>query len=184
MSPRRAAPLTLEFVLLGLLADSPAHGYELHQKLCSLQPLSLVWNVGQAQLYALLDKLAGQELLSRKALPGNGHPDRVRYSLTAAGQSRFASWLAEPVLHARDLRQEFLAKLYFARRNGSALDLIARQRAACLAWVNSLNAQYDALNPGQLDERLVFAFRLRQVQALLDWLEDAEKWVGDEQPPA
>jgi len=184
MSPRRAAPLTLEFVLLGLLAESPAHGYELHQKLRKLQPLALVWNVGQAQLYALLDKLASQGLLAGEVFPGEHHPDRMRFCLTAAGQSRFASWLAEPVLHARDLRQEFLAKLYFARRHGCAPDLIARQRAACLAWVNSLNAQYDALNPGQLDERLVFAFRQRQVRALLDWLEDAEKWVGDEQPPA
>ena len=184
MSPRRAAPLTLEFVLLGLLAESPAHGYELHQKLRKLQPLALVWNVGQAQLYALLDKLAGQGLLSGEVFPGEHRPDRMRYSLTPAGQSRFAGWLSEPVPHARDLRQEFLAKLYFARRKGGGPDLIARQRAACLAWLDSLNAQYGALNPGQLDERLVFAFRLRQVRALLDWLEDAEKWVGDEQPPA
>jgi len=87
MSPRRAAPLTLEFVLLGLLAESPAHGYELHQKLRKLQPLALVWNVGQAQLYALLDKLAGQGLLSGEVFPGEHRPDRMRYSLLRPGKA-------------------------------------------------------------------------------------------------
>lgn len=180
MSPRRAAPLTLEFVLLGLLSEAPAHGYELHQKLHTLRPLALVWNIGQPQLYALLDKLSGQGLLSSEVLPGEGRPDRVRYALTGQGQTRFAGWRTAPVQHARDMRQEFLAKLYFARRTGSAQELIARQRATCHAWLDSLNNQLAALTPGQPDERLVFDFRLRQVRALLDWLDQAAEWTSHE----
>lgn len=180
MCPRRAAPLTLEFVLLGLLMESPAHGYELHQKLHTLQPLSQVWKVGQPQLYALLDKLAGQNLLAGRLLPGEGHPDRQRYSLTETGRKRFADWCAAPVPHARDMRQEFLAKLYFARRTGDARALIKRQRAACRNWLNSLSEQNQALTSHQMDDRLVFDFRLRQVQALLDWLDQAAEWMDDE----
>lgn len=180
MSPRRAAPLTLEFVLLGLLSESPAHGYELHQKLRTLQPLSLVWKVGQPQLYALLDKLAGQDLLAGELFSGEGHPNRQRYYLTKTGCKRFADWCAAPVPHARDMRQEFLAKLYFARRTGNALALIERQRAACQNWLDSLNEQNQALAPHQVDDRLVFDFRLRQVQSLLDWLDQAAEWMVDE----
>ncbi len=180
MSPRAAAPLTLEFVLLGLLAEKPAHGYELFQQLHSLRPLALVWNVGQPQLYALLDKLERQGLLNGELLAGEGHPDRKQLHLTETGHRRFAAWYPSPVPHARDMRQEFLARLYFARRLGGAQALLASQRETCLGWLDSLTGQLAALTADRLDERLTFSFRIHQVQALLSWLEQAAEWIGDE----
>lgn len=180
MSPRVAAPLTLEYVLLGLLSEKPAHGYELHQKLGSLRPLSQVWNIGQPQVYALLDKLERQGLLSGEVLPGDGRPDRRQLHITAAGRQRFEAWRLAPVQHARDMRQEFLAKLYFSRRMGSASELLAAQRETCLGWLANLSRQSDALPAEQMDERLVFSFRISQVQALIAWLQQAAEWIRDE----
>lgn len=180
MSPRSAAPLTLEFVLLGLVAETPAHGYELYQALHHLRPLSLVWNVGQPQLYALLDKLERQELLAGELLPGEGHPSRRQFHLTPSGRQRFDAWRSAPVDHGRDMRQEFLAKLFFARRAGQAQALIERQRATCSRWQARLNRQLEALSPDQVDERLVYSFRARQVQTLLEWLDQAAEWTRHE----
>lgn len=180
MSPRTAAPLTLEFVLLGLIAETPAHGYELYQKICCLRPLSLVWNIGQSQLYALLDKLERQALISVESLPGEGHPGRRQFQLTTSGQQFLEAWRAAPVKHSRDMRQEFLAKLYFARRVGQTQALLERQRQTCLGWLGNLNRQFAALNPDQVDERLVFNFRIRQVEALLAWLDQAAEWTQHE----
>lgn len=180
MSPRSAAPLTLEFVLLGLVAETPAHGYEIYQQLRHLRPLSLVWNIGQPQLYALLDKLERQELLKVELLPGEGHPDRRQFHLTASGRQRFDAWRSAPVEHGRDMRQEFLAKLYFSRRAGEDRALIERQRTTCTGWLENLNRQLAALNPDQIDERLVLSFRSLQVEALLAWLDQAAEWTQHE----
>ncbi len=178
MSPRSASPLTLEFILLGLVSDKPAHGYELQQELRSLQSLSQVWHLGQPQLYAILDKLERQGLLSGELQAGEGRPDRKVLSLTLAGRQMFDAWLSTPVEHPRDMRQEFLAKLFFARRVGIARELIAWQQEASQKWLEGLNRKIEMLTPEQVDERLVFQLRVLQVKALLEWLDQAVEWVG------
>ncbi len=184
MSPRRAAPLTLEFILLGLVSEKPAHGYEIHQELQNLVPFAQVWNIHQPQLYALLDKLESQGLLASELLPGEGRPDRKQLQITPSGRQRFETWRAMPVAHAFEMRQEFLAKLYFARRSGEARALLERQRGTCQRWLDNLNRQFDLLKAGQLDERLLFEFRILQVKALLEWLDQAAEWICHGQPPA
>ncbi len=178
MSPRSASPLTLEFILLGLVSKKPAHGYELQQELRSLQSLSQVWHIGQPQLYALLDKLERQGLLTGELQPGEGRPDRKVLRLTPAGRQMFDAWLSTPVEHPRDMRQEFLAKLFFARRAGFANALIAWQRELCQKWLDNWTREFEKLHPDQVDERLVFQLRILQVKALLEWLDQAVKWVG------
>lgn len=177
MSPRSATPLTLEFILLGLVSEKPAHGYELHQKLITLQPLSQVWRIGQPQSYALLDKLERQGLLASQLQPGEGRPDRKMLDLTPAGRQCFDSWRLTPVKHARDMRQEFLAKLYFARRMGNARTLLAGQREICQGWLDHLEGGFEKLHPDQVDERLVFNFRILQVKALIEWLNQVAEWL-------
>jgi DNA-binding PadR family transcriptional regulator len=180
MSPRSAAPLTLEFVLLGLVAESPAHGYELYQQLQNLPPLSQVWSIGQPQLYALLDKLQRQGLLFGELQPGDRHPDRVQLQLTETGRQRFDAWRTSPVAHARDMRQEFFGKLYFAHHLGGVDALIERQRETCQGWLESLTRQFNELASDRVDERLMFSFRIFQVQALINWLDQAVDWTSHE----
>lgn len=184
MSPRRAAPLTLEFILLGLVSEKPIHGYEIHQELQRLVPFSQVWNLHLPQLYALLDKLESQGLLVGELLPGEGRPDRKQLQITPSGRQRFETWRSTPVAHAFEMRQEFLAKLYFARRSGEAQALLESQRETCQRWLASLSRQFDLLKADQLDERLLFEFRILQVKALLEWLDQAAEWVCHGQSPA
>lgn len=171
--PRHQAPLSLEYILLGLLDQNPAHGYDLYKKTIHLEGISLVWRIKQSQLYALLDKLEMGGLLKSTFLPGEAYPLRKEYQITASGKEAFCTWRASPVKHGRDMRQEFLAKLYFAHQAGleAGLELIEAQKQVCQEWVNDLQSRYSIQKDGKLYERMVFQYRLSQTMAMLEWLE-------------
>jgi hypothetical protein len=93
--------------------------------------------------------------------------------LTLAGEAAFAAWVATPVRHGRDFRLEFLAKLFFAERDGpvAVADLIARQQAECERWLSQLRAQVEELGGAQRFDRLVLQFRMSQIEAIIAWLD-------------
>ena len=183
MSPRPSAPLTLEFILLGLLDQQPMHGYDLHRALTSLQGLSLIWSVKQSRLYALLDKLEQSGYLESEMLPGEAHLLRKQFHLTEAGREALNRWMHSPVQHGREMRQDFLARLYFCKRSDrqAALRLIQEQREVCFSWQVSLEKQAipasdAAAGKGDDEfERLVYRFRSAQVKAMLEWLRDCQE---------
>ena len=174
MSPLPAAPLTIEWSLLGLLAEQPMHGYELHQRLAEAVGLGLVWRIKQSQLYALLARLEERGYLVSTLEPQEAHPPRKIYALTPAGEAALAAWMQTPVRHGRDFRLEFLAKVYFAQRRGedALLALLRAQKAACQSWLENLQATAGAHPPASYEE-LVRRFRLGQIQAMLQWLDES-----------
>ena len=174
MSPLPAAPLTIEWSLLGLLAEQPMHGYELHQRLAEAAGLGLVWRIKQSQLYALLARLEKRGYLVSTLEPQEAHPPRKVYALTPAGEAALAAWVQTPVRHGRDFRLEFLAKVYFAQRRGEdvLLALLHAQKAACQSWLENLQATAGAHPPASYEE-LVRRFRLGQIQAMLQWLDES-----------
>jgi len=177
MSPRSSAPLTHEFILLGLLEERPMHGYDLFRALQGLEGLALIWRIKQSMLYALLDKLEGQAYVEYKMLPGGAHPPRKEYRPTQTGRAAFHAWRQAPVEHAHEMRQEFLARLFFARNVNaqSALDLIDCQQERCRAWQARLLDEFAALGGAPSFERFVFSFRVQQVEGILAWLDQVRQ---------
>ncbi len=177
MSPRRSAPLTLEYVLLGLLARQPMHGYDLFKEITSHEEIALVWSIKQSQLYALLDKLEERGLLVSALIPGETHPDRKEFRPTQEGHKAFTYWMQSPVHHGRDMRQEFLARLYFAIQNGKefACELVRQQRKVCQSWQSRLERQFQALEDQNQYARFIYHDRLGQIIAMQEWLEMCEK---------
>ncbi len=177
MSPRPSSPLALEYVLLGLLDRQPMHGYDLYKEIISRPEIALVWSIKQSQLYALLDKLEERGLLVSALIPGEAHPDRKEFRPTADGHKAFRYWMQSPVHHGRDMRQEFLARLYFAAQNGekSTVELLSQQRQVCQSWKSRLERQFGALEGPNQFARLIFSYRMGQIDAMLDWLETCSK---------
>ncbi|MFN2282404.1 MAG: PadR family transcriptional regulator [Anaerolineales bacterium] len=171
--------VTLEYILLGLLRDSPDHGYALFERVQETPELSLIWRVKRSKLYYLLDKLAGEELLSLSIRSQESSPDRKIYQLTAKGQSAFEAWLEEPVLAFRDVRIEFLSKLYFALLAGreTALELIDKQHEVCRGWLESLKAERDQEAEIVFISQQVYQFRIGQISAMITWLEDCRDQI-------
>ncbi len=173
MSPMVRLPLTLEHALLGLLREQPRHGYDLYQRLSDPAGLGLIWRLKQSQLYALLAKLEAEGYLTATLKPQEARPTRRIYRLTPAGRAAYLAWVRSPVPHGRQLRQEFLAKLYFARREGSPLEaeLITRQQELCRGWLAAQRALSDQRGAAGSFAWLVSEYRLGQIEAMLAWLD-------------
>ena len=172
MSPRRQSPLTLEYILLGIIARSPIHGYNIYKELNRLDGIGMVWQIKQSQLYALLDKLETQDLIHATRLETDSYPPRKEYQLTPQGITEFDHWRSSPVTHPRDLRQEFLARLYFARQAGPQVTqlLLEKQETLAIRWQAETQVELSDLSPDQDYERAVLLFRLRQIEASIDSL--------------
>lgn len=171
--PRAKDPLVLEYALLGFIQAEPIHAYEIHQRLEQTEMLRLVWRLKQRQLYALLERLEAAGYLESTTELQENRPPRRMLHLTPSGATAFQHWLATPVEHGRDFRQEFMAKLYFARAEGSATvtALIDRQRAVCQRQLAIFQKQQDSIPPARVLDLLVLQFRLGQMQAILAWLD-------------
>ena len=171
MSPRPVLPLRLEYVLLGLIRRDSTYGYELLHLCNDPHGIGLIWRVKPGPLYAALEKLEQHGYLTSALIPGDGSPIRKEYRITPAGKQLFEGWMITPLKAARDFRQDFLAKMYFAAdfESEDLKDLIDQQKKQCLRWRTSLEQQ---LLSGNEFEKLVFTFRIRQIKFVMQWLAD------------
>lgn len=165
-----------ENVLLGLLKQKSMHGYELHKSLNALAAGGSVWRIKQANLYALLDGLEQDSLIKGEIVPAEVGLPRKVYNLTERGGEVLNRWISEPVLRPRDLRWDFLMRLYFARLEGraAAQTLLERQREAILDWKLDLDAASTVAENSDPYQQVVLAYRCSQTQAALDWLDWCE----------
>lgn len=172
MSPKTSNPLTIELGLLGYLRPGPLHGYEIHQRLLQLDGPGMVWRIKQAHLYALLGKLEEIGLIQSTLQAQETRPNRRVYRLTEAGQDAYWKWVTAPVSTPRQIRQEFMVKLYFAHRENQeiATALIENQLSVCQGWLENHQEQLNA-TPGESFSRSVYQYRLGQIQAASGWLE-------------
>jgi DNA-binding PadR family transcriptional regulator len=173
MSPNIQQSLSIEFSLLGFLRQKPLHGYQIYQQLSDPSGLGLVWRIKQSQLYALLSRLEGEGYITAELEPQDARPTRKVYRLTERGKIAYEEWVQSPVPMPRRIRQEFLAKLYFARQDGPKIStrLIGSQRAVCQSWLADLTAKKPSPESGSMQMYLIYQYRLHHVGAILDWLE-------------
>ncbi len=186
--------LPAEHALLGLLAlaGGTAHGYDLARQFRRGRPLGDVIRLEPSMLYKHLKKLARLGWLRVTVATQVSRPARQVCHLTPAGEAELQRWLAEPVVRTREVRLEFLVKLYFAWRLDPALAarLATEQRAVVLQLAESLAHQLDPLPSETSDadasdddavfRRLVLELRLDQTRGITAWLDHvADTFVAD-----
>lgn len=172
-----------EYALLGLLWDAPRHGYELHRAFATDQELGTICRLEQSQLYAFLKKLEHLGYLEGYLEPQEGRPPRRVFRLTEPGRQVFRRWIEAPVPRPREVRLQFLLKLYFARHFGQdlVLHLITRQIEACQTFLKQMDkAQEPARAGAETDPKELIPFqdfrftvhqaRIRQIEATIGWL--------------
>lgn len=175
-----ATPLTVEHALLGFVYEQPSYGYEIYQQLSTPGELWQVWRMKQSQLYALLTKLEDAGYLVATLQAQDARPPRKVYALTKQGRAVYDHWLSTPVPHGRQMRLEFLTKLYFAQRQHPARLhlLIEEQTNACQQWLAEL--QRNATSDAPFFTVAVQQFRLQQVESFLAWLESCQQALAGE----
>ncbi|MBZ0275410.1 MAG: PadR family transcriptional regulator [Anaerolineae bacterium] len=162
-------------VILGLLAGSVNHGYQLLEYFREGAPLGQIWSLSTSQLYSILKRLEHREEIDGREFFPEGAPPRTEYWLTPSGQQHFNLWLHDPFPSAstRHIRTEFLSRLFLARRlNIPVKPLIESQRTAVLARRQQLIAQHDQTPSGvpYLARDLV----IRELGVILEWLDQCE----------
>jgi DNA-binding PadR family transcriptional regulator len=171
--------LSPEYVLLGLLAQGPAHGYELHQKLTI--DLHQVWNLSQSQIYNILNRLEGKGFIRGRIQEQEKLPAKRLFELTAAGQERFEGWMSAPSrLSVRAIRVEFTTRLYFALKIKPELaqEIIAGQIAETQNGLERLNLTQSSIPEDQIFNRLGLDLRIRQLGSILDWLDSCRAKIS------
>lgn len=162
--------MAVEQTLLGLLAGRPRHGYDLAREFSDGTTLGDIVHLESGMLYAHLKKLQKEGWVAAEMEPQTSRPPRRIFSLTADGEAELDRWLAEPVSKTRDIRLDFLLKLYTARtlRPQLAEQLIRSQGEVFETFAQSLQTQID--NEEDDFRKLVLEMRLAQNLALLNWL--------------
>jgi DNA-binding PadR family transcriptional regulator len=174
--------MPLHHAVLALLADKPAHGYEL--KSSFEQAVGDQWgglNIGH--LYQILDRLSRDGLIESERQPQPVKPDRVVHHLTAGGRTELERWLSEPSARQRGYRDDFFLKLMAAAqaKDQQTLDgVLRRQRAHLLRELRGLS-EARTQSPSDVVGLLITAAELH-VRADLGVVDAAEQTLALTRP--
>ena len=164
-----------EYAVLGLLRQRPAYGYELKQQLSRGQGLARVCPIEPSMIYAILKSLSGLELIDG-VWDNSVYPPRAVYTATAEGEAEFLRWLRRPVGRMREVRLDFLVKLYFAMAEDSdlALELVAGQIDHCCAYAEEIERELEAAEPGSFDA-IALGSKASAARITLEWLQQSQR---------
>ena len=174
---RMSAPKRSPFaapVVIGLLLIEPRHGYALFSQIQS--DLRDVWHVAMNRLYKLLDEMEADGLIAGRAERVGLRPARRVYRGTAKGKRLFERWMHEPSGRMSEMRTDFPPKLYFAMQHGpqDVAQLVQVQRGACQRELERMASRQKDIGLAGGYRDLVYDFRLRQIRAILEWLDECE----------
>ncbi len=169
--PRVKPSLSIaHYALLGLLLLQPAHGYELLRRLRGETGAGRIVPLKPATLYATLHELNAQGLIAGFAVAAT-YPPRTFFEPTPSGRERFLDWLAEPVHRIREVRSDFLLKVYFAGKLSAdaGLGLLEKQLTLLEEYAHNLAAEMSAYSQESF-EHLVAESKLTAAESTLAWL--------------
>lgn len=177
-NPHHSGTLSPEMALLGQLYGSPGHGYDLHRKV--ITELGHVWHLSQSQAYAILKRLEAQGDISAEEIPQEKLPPRQLLHMTQKGRERFLGWLETPSgSSTRVIRLEFVTRLYFLHqyRPEKLAQAFEHQKTEAKTHLQRLENIRAALPAEQIYNRMSLELRLKQLQSVLEWLDEYQEIV-------
>jgi len=156
-----------EWAVLGVIVDSPRHGYDIANELAGSTPTGDVWRVSRPATYRALDRLEALGLArSTHTEPGKSAPPRTVYAPTTKGVGALSAWLETPVPHLRDVRSALLLKLVL-------IDLLGGNRRRLVdAQRTAFEQQLDALLPVPAGDDPARMWRHHSAVAVAAFLDD------------
>jgi DNA-binding PadR family transcriptional regulator len=168
--------LSVRNAILGLLAQKPRHGYELHAAFSAVVGEE-TWDVKPAQVYTTLERLEESGLVQTKSDLGEGRePDRRIYAITQDGRDALKGWFDEgvPTEHQRD---EFFVKLMIGLVSGEAdpARIIQTQRSRLYQELHDATTHRDTYDPQmEMAQILLIDKTIMHLEADLRWLDMIE----------
>lgn len=168
--------MSVAHVLLGILSEGPAHGYDLKrvhdERFPGAKPLAF------GQVYASLGRLEKDGQVEVAETLRDGGPERTTYAITPLGRDELDAWLATAERAGPHPADDLVRKTVTALRLGAdAGGFLDRQRAVHLA---AMREQLD-LQDSTTDTaaRIVIDHAVCHLDAELRWLEAAAARVAD-----
>ena len=162
--------------LLTILTLGPAYGLQLHAELTSRAPHRGPVNVGQ--IYATLDRLGKQGLITSSGVTNDGLP---LYRLTAQGANAVNASRETAVVHTLPEWTEMLDQIIIESSIRPSTTT-ALARAYRVWWTDDLARVRSALENDEprSDVRLALLARQAQALAALDWLGSVTDALSDD----
>ncbi len=168
--------MSVRHAVLGLLAQRPRHGYELHAAFQALVGGAGQWDVKSAQIYTTLARLEQSGLVVEEGVEQDAGPEKRIYALTPSGRAALQAWFAGDVApdHQHD---EFFLKLMIGLASGMAdpYRMIHIQRSRLFQELHDVTEQRSQADPQrELARILLFDKAIMHLEADLRWLDMIE----------
>jgi len=128
-----------ELILLGLLKESPKHGYEIKKKI-----KEIFAGIDLKSIYYPLRALEKKGLVTKRATKTSRRPQRLVYALTARGQTRFKELLTHSLLNFKRPQFSLDLSLYFL--NYIKPDILKRRLRARMVVLKKLSKGLRQMN--------------------------------------
>lgn len=170
--------MSLPHLILGLLRESPASGYDL-RKLFD-ERISYFWTTEHTQIYRALRRMTDEGWVTMEVVTQEGSPDKKVYHITPAGRDEFRRWLAAPQ-DDDSIHSSFIGRIYFgaALTNAELVRFIERYIATTQAYYDGMDAIMQRVRPflnhpgtsrQQRMTLLSLEYGLRMTASELEWL--------------
>lgn len=160
-----------EYIVLGLLAIRPMYAYEMSRHF-EAEGLAEVLPIEQSMLYTYVRNVEERGLVVVREEERVGkRPPRKIFALTAEGLGVIRNWLAQPVERMREVRIEFLLKMYFLHELDAEGEryLLRQQIDVCDAYQARLAMR---LEDAAGFERLVLRSKVSAAESTGRWLRE------------
>jgi DNA-binding PadR family transcriptional regulator len=163
--------MDVKTLCLGMLSFGDACGYDLKKRFEAL--FRHFYSAGYGSIYPALAELAETGLVTCRAVPQDGKPDRKVYRLTESGRQQFVQAL-HTIQPQHKLRSEFLAMIFFAelmdpRRLDELLDDRLAQLHEAAAHIAQIQGEWSTDVP--VGARFVAGFGALLTQVAADYIE-------------
>lgn len=173
--------MSVRNALLGLLANRPRHGYELHGAFEAVVGGEQNWDLKPAQVYTTLARLEEHGLVVEDGVGQDAGPEKRIYAITEAGRRELEGWLNSPV-QSEHQRDEFFLKLMLSLAAGDTdpRTVIYVQRANLYQELHAVTERRRIINPkAELAYVLLLDRAVMHLEADLRWLEMIEARLDD-----
>ena len=106
-------PTSLGYAILALVASKPQSGYDIARQM--KLPLGYFWQAKHSQIYPELARMEKRGLVAFTEVEQKTRPARKVYSVTDAGKTALAEWIAAPP-QERPANNEIVVKAYSLAR--------------------------------------------------------------------
>jgi DNA-binding PadR family transcriptional regulator len=180
--------MSVRNAILGLLAQQPRHGYELHSEFEALAGGEGIWEVKPAQIYMTLARLEDSGLIVQEGVKQGSGPEKRIYKITPEGLAELSRWYASGI-EAEHQRDEFFIKLMLSLSSAGAKprQVIQAQRSMLYKDLHNMTTRRSSCNPAtELAQIFLMDKSIMHLEADLRWLDLLESRLDDiqKQPKA